>query len=342
MKTKRIALLCVSLVLLMTMAPFAQAEEKPVLYRGITTTIYGMHSTTGVYFDATVQRPKPDTKRMNTLQAGTPIDIVDVLPNYVEIRQGSKTGFVLRHRIENVQPVNPATTPPYGVTAMRYYTTLDKETVVRAEAEAGADVLITLQAGTRLAFMDVNNGWAQLIFKRRYGYVNTADLPELRMPAPTMEQANDDVPLAVFNSFYDISTTGSNPNRMINLAVCGERTERVMQPGETLDFNRSVGPFNARNGYVKANSLYEGEVVLSTGGGSCQASSTLYNAVLQLPGLTITARAPHGANGMPYLPHGMDASSGDLNFIFRNDYDFAVRLETHVQDGAYFIAIYKA
>lgn len=338
---KRFALVVLTAILCLTTLPAVQASDKPVIYTGNITTIYGSHSASGVYFDASVQRPQPTTKRMNTLQAGTRIDIVDVLPNYVEIRQGNRTGFVLRHRIENVHPVNPSTTPPYGVTAMKYYTTLDKETIVRAEPDGASDALITLQAGTRLAFMDVNNGWAQLVFKRRYGYVNTADLQELRMPAPNLEEANNDMPLAVFNSFYDISTTGSNPNRIINLMVCGQRTDRVMQPGETLDFNGSVGPFSARNGYVKANALYEGEVVLSSGGGSCQSSSTLYNAVLQLPGLTITARAPHGANGMPYLPHGMDASSGDLNFIFRNDYDFPVRIESHVQDGAYFIAIYK-
>ena len=116
---------------------------------------------------------------------------------------------------------------------------------------------------------------------------------------------------------------------------------RVMQPGDVLDFNNSVGPFNAGNGYFQAPALYEGEVVPAYGGGSCQASSTLYNVVLQLTGLTVTARAPHGADGAPYLPHGVDASSGDLNFIFRNDYDFPVRITSHVQDGVLFVAIYR-
>lgn len=339
---KRLTLTFLAALMLLSVRPPAHAAEKPVLYTGNITTIYGTHTASGVYFDASVQRPQQTTKRMATLRAGTPIQIVDVLPNYVEIKQGKGTGFVLRHRIENVKAVDPANTPPYGVTALRYYTTLDRETIVRAEPSMASEELIVLQAGTKLAFMDVDDGWARLIFKRRYGYVNTADLQELRMAAPTIEEADDQVPLAVFNSFYDISTNGSNPNRIVNLEVCGERTQRVMQPGDILDFNGSVGPFNARNGYVQANALYEGEVVLSMGGGSCQASSTLYNAVLQLPGLTVTARAPHGPNGMPYLPHGMDASSGGLNFIFRNDYDFPIRLETHVQDGAFFIAIYKA
>ncbi|MDD3109161.1 MAG: VanW family protein, partial [Eubacteriales bacterium] len=76
-------------------------------------------------------------------------------------------------------------------------------------------------------------------------------------------------------------------------------------------------------------------------GGSCQVSSTLYNAVLQLTGLTVLRRAPHGANGIAYLPHGVDASSGGLNFVFRNDYPFPVRIYAHVQDGSLFVAFYK-
>jgi vancomycin resistance protein YoaR len=77
------------------------------------------------------------------------------------------------------------------------------------------------------------------------------------------------------------------------------------------------------------------------GGGSCQVSSTLYNVVLQLSGLTVLRRAPHGSNGAKYLPHGVDASSGMLNFVFRNDYPFPISIAAHTQDGSLFIAIYK-
>jgi vancomycin resistance protein YoaR len=62
---------------------------------------------------------------------------------------------------------------------------------------------------------------------------------------------------------------------------------------------------------------------------------------LQLPGITIVERNPHGASGAKYLPHGMDASSGDLNFIIRNDFRFPVRIEGSVHDFALFIAIYR-
>ena len=131
-----------------------------------------------------------------------------------------------------------------------------------------------------------------------------------------------DTPIAVYNSFYNIAETEANQNRIVNLKVCGERMDRVMQPGDILDFNGTVGPFRASFGYMPAPGLVEGGFIQTYGGGSCQVSSTLYNVVLQLTGLTVLQRSPHGKNGISYLPHGVDASSGALNFRFRNDYDF--------------------
>jgi len=63
--------------------------------------------------------------------------------------------------------------------------------------------------------------------------------------------------------------------------------------------------------------------------------------ILQLNGVTVLRRAPHGANGIKYLPHGVDASSGMLNLVFRNDYSFPISITAHVQDGSLFVAIYK-
>ena len=79
------------------------------------------------------------------------------------------------------------------------------------------------------------------------------------------------------------------------------------------------------------------------GGGSCQVSSTLWDTLMQLPGITVLRRNPHGANAASYLPHGMDAASGTntQNFIFRNDFDFPIRIDASTHDLALFVAIYK-
>lgn len=334
-------MLTFTLILLSLVNASFAASRKTVLYTASITTAYGSDSATVVYHTPDALKPNSSVPRLGTLKPGSPIEIVDVQPNYVEILFGNSTGFVLRMRIENVIAVNPAITPRYGTVVSRYYTVLDSEAEVKSEPDAGSETLITLQAGTYLGFVDISDGWARLIFKRQYGYVSTDLLPSLYMVAPTEALAEEDTPIAVYNSFYNIAENEMNLNRIENLKVGSVRMDRVMQPGESMDFNGSVGPFTARNGYLKAWGLFEGELVPSSGGGSCQISSTLYNAVLPLNGLTVLARAPHGLNGAPYLPHGVDASSGGLNFIFRNDYNFPVRIVSHVQDGVLYIAIYK-
>ena len=117
---------------------------------------------------------------------------------------------------------------------------------------------------------------------------------------------------------------------------------RVMVPGETLNFNGSVGPFTRGNGFMEAPVLIDGETKMGYGGGSCQVSSTLYNTVLQLQGVTILERHAHGASGAAYLPHGMDASSGALNFRIENDFGFPIRIEGSCHDLALTILIYRA
>lgn len=336
-----LAALCALLVVMTVNIPAASAEDKSVLYRATITAAYGMNSGTAVYADPDVQKPDGSTPRLGLLKAGTSIDIIDVLPNYAEILYNEDTGFVLRKRIEHVTALNPSTTPRYGTTVSRYYAELDRSTEVKAGRSSDSLTLITLQAGAILGFIDIIDGWAQLIYHRQYAYVSTDDLSGLSMVAPKEEIGSADTPIAVYNSFYNIAENKMNLNRIENLRTSCVRMNRVMAPGEILNFNASVGPFNARNGYLTSWGLLDGELVPSTGGGSCQVSSTLYNVVLQLTGLTVLARAPHGLDGASYLPHGVDATSGGLNFIIRNDYDFSIRIDSHVQDGALFIAIYK-
>jgi len=74
--------------------------------------------------------------------------------------------------------------------------------------------------------------------------------------------------------------------------------------------------------------LIDGGSQLGYGGGTCQSSSTLYNTVRQVSGLTIIKRRPHGPGCAKYLPMHQDAAVGnkELNFIFRNDCEYPIRI----------------
>ena len=334
-KVKFRFLLSLMLVLSILSAPAAQAADKSgdVLYNGIITRRYP-NSYTNVY-----DKMDSETgKVIKTMSAGNKIQIVDVYPGWVAIKTGSGIGYVMRHRIDVTDNPDPVNTPNYPIVPMPYYAVIDRDVEVKADKDAESDTLSLLTAGARVAIEGFEDGWAVVIHKRVYGYINTNDLAEILPVAPDVETADGSQPISVFNSFYS-----DNPDRIVNLGVCCKYISVVLQPGETMNFNNMVAPFNAANGYRLAPVLVDGETKMGYGGGSCQVSSTLWDALMQLPGITVLRRNPHGDNAASYLPHGMDAASGTdtQNFIFRNDYDFPIRIDASTHDLALFIAIYK-
>ena len=136
-----------------------------------------------------------------------------------------------------------------------------------------------------------------------------------------------------------------NLNRIWNIGHGAEKITKtgLLQPGDEFNGNKkNIGPYRE---YKQAIGLVDGKAVRSSGGGTCQVSSTLYNILIQLPGLTILKRRPHGYGGASYLPIHCDAAVGNdsLNLIFRNDYDFPIRLEGHSSgDGALLMLAYRA
>ena len=320
-----------ALMLALMMAHGAQAAGD-VLYNGIATRRFDS-STTSVY-----QRMDKDSKVLKYMNPGTKIQITAIYPNWVEIKYGSGVGYVLRHRIDVTDTVDPVNNPPYPVTEHPYYALIDRTVEIKSEPDAASKTLSLLTDGARIAIESLENGWARVIFKRQYGYVDTRELEELYPVAGDIETADGSQPLAVFTSYYN-----DNQNRINNLGVACGYISKVMQPGEIMNFNDTVGPFNAQNGYLPAPVLVDGETKNNYGGGSCQVSSSLWDTLMQMPGITVLMRRPHGNSGAAYLPHGMDASSGvdNLNLIFRNDYSFPIRIDASTHDNALFVAVYK-
>ncbi len=297
-------------------------------------------------FTATVyDAPNENAKAVGRILKGEYFWMYTVDPSWTYVSYGTTRGYIRRSCIDHVNVIDAGTTPPYGVVFFQYSAVISGEANVMSAPDADSDTLITLYDGARVAFIGFENGWGKLIFKRQYGYIDSRHIGELIAVYNEAEAAGTDRPIAAYVSFYKITTDEENLGRMKNIAVaCAKLCEITLSNGEALNFNTQIGPFNAANGYEKAPVLVPGGNGVNYGGGTCQVSSTLYNAVLQLPGLTVTQRRAHGPAGAAYLPHGVDAAVGNasLNFRFRNDYDFPVRIDASSQDGALYIAIYRA
>lgn len=115
----------------------------------------------------------------------------------------------------------------------------------------------------------------------------------------------------------------------------------ILYPGEQLSVLEHLLPFSEDNGYKKAGSYSNGLVVESFGGGICQVSTTLYNAVL-LAELQVDERSNHSMI-VDYVPPSGDAAiaeSSGKDFKFSNNRDFPVYIEGIIEDKTITFNIY--
>ncbi|SFT48919.1 Vancomycin resistance protein YoaR, contains peptidoglycan-binding and VanW domains [Selenomonas sp. GACV-9] len=129
-----------------------------------------------------------------------------------------------------------------------------------------------------------------------------------------------DADLAAIDGVLASYTTRFYPgDRGDNIGLAASHLQgALIRSQSTLSFNSIVGQRTYEAGYKDAGVIVDGEHKIDVGGGVCQVSSTLYNAVL-LAGMTPTERANHSLPSA-YVPAGRDATVADnlLDFVFRN------------------------
>lgn len=129
----------------------------------------------------------------------------------------------------------------------------------------------------------------------------------------TEDVTNVNAVLGSYTTYYRQGARGDN------IAIAAQQLNGVLiRSGASFSFNNIVGTRTASAGYKSAAVLVNGRSVLGIGGGVCQVSSTLYNAIL-LAGLNPTERFAHFIPSS-YCPPGLDATVADnlIDFQFMN------------------------
>lgn len=133
-----------------------------------------------------------------------------------------------------------------------------------------------------------------------------------------------------------------NENRTHNIDLATKALNSyVVFPGETFSFNKVVGKRTVSKGYKPAKIIVRGEYSEGIGGGICQVSSTLFNAV-DRAGLKIVNRYSHSRE-VPYVPPGRDAtvSWGGPDFRFRNEYAYPILIRATSYYGQMIVTIHS-
>lgn len=153
--------------------------------------------------------------------------------------------------------------------------------------------------------------------------------PTITTPAVTKSDLINSFKLVA--AFTTDTTRDSSRNNNINLA-CQAINGTVLLPGETFSFNGTTGQRTTDKGYQSAGAIAAGQSIEEVGGGICQVSSTLFNAVVRAD-LEIVSRSPH-AWPSTYVKIGEDATVNwpNLDFKFRNNKSTPVFIIAYYKD----------
>lgn len=140
---------------------------------------------------------------------------------------------------------------------------------------------------------------------------------------------------------YTTQFTAGVVNRNANIRNGAEKLNgNVVYPGERFSCNEHLVPWTEDNGWKPAGTYSEGSVVDSLGGGICQVSSTLYNALLNAE-IKVVERYPHSM-AVSYVPLSADAAlAGDYkDLVFENNTDAPIYVQGVYTEGAITFNIY--
>lgn len=135
-------------------------------------------------------------------------------------------------------------------------------------------------------------------------------------------------------SNFSTKYSASNRNRTTNLILAANKINgTVLMPGETFSYNKTVGARTIAAGYKEAPIYVSGKVEDGLGGGICQITTTLYNAVLYA-NLEVTERSNH-----QFVPSYAGASRdatvvyGAIDFKFKNNREYPIKITCSVSNG---------
>lgn len=200
----------------------------------------------------------------------------------------------------------------------------------------GNDVSVTQEENGR--FID-KTAIAELIKKVKEGG-EKVDIPVSLVEAKVKKE---DLQAKLFSGSlgsYSTNYGSSGANRCANIARAASLINgTVVEPGGVFSFNDTVGKRTTSNGFYTAKEYVQGQTVDGIGGGTCQVSSTLYDAVLYSD-LGIVSRTNHMMT-VGYLPLGQDATVSDNgpDFKFRNTSDYPVKVSAYTGGATITVSI---
>lgn len=175
--------------------------------------------------------------------------------------------------------------------------------------------------------------------------INETNTNTTSSPAPAVQNPTITIPKteeAISSFSTKIYTKDSARQNNISI-TCSTLNETIIPNGSTFSFCNTVGQATSSKGYQEADIFDKnGNKKKGLGGGNCQVSTTLYNAILAVPSLVVTERHEH-SNKVPYIQNGKDAAVayGSYDLKFRNDSGHDIKIKAEATANNVTITLYK-
>lgn len=158
--------------------------------------------------------------------------------------------------------------------------------------------------------------------------------------APAITKSSLDTVDTLVSSFSTSFTPGTGSD--INIAIAAKNINgTLLMPGETFSYNEILGNTTLDKGYTYATVIVNSQPTKGVGGGVCQVSTTLYNAILHT-GILPTERRPH-SRPSSYVPLGLDATIdwGNIDFKFTNTQQYPLYIVAYTDSNKVYVDIYS-
>lgn len=292
-----------------------------------------------------IRREKdPDSRLLGTVYQKEYVDVMTIEDGWARVRKDDAEGFVLAEHLryfERYDPYGPlvpgAVWYPYAAHALEDTEIIDTETGEALRVVPRGAIMVVGALDEQMA--------VNLPYDRITGRIQATGSLELETVHAWDEAQMGDL-IAVFSTYYDPEQrTQEQTGRLHNIMQGVERlNDVIVAQGEKFYFNDFCAPYTKSNGYQEGPIVnYVSSDKLGYGGGICQVSTTLYNAILQIP-IEVIKWQVHSSYGISYSPLNFDAAvgNGNIDLRLRNTLPYDVRFALQAEGGVLTVRVYRA
>ena len=282
-------------------------------------------------------RAEPDGRWVTSVPKGSSIDILEWAEDWCLASYQGMTGYCKTSWTYSLSALDPLQYPlpgnPYQVAGVAI---LNQDTQIKAGKYRG-----TIVAAGEAVCSELGSDGSCVLPVWRDRQVLAAE-EAVFQPFIAWDAAAPGDLVGGFTTYYSDQQGKQRPKeRLHNILLGCERVDDyVLASGETFSFNAVCGPYLKSNGYLLGPNISSDGV--GYGGGVCQVSTTLYNALLTLP-IRIEEWCIHRHKGVDYVAQFFDASVGIYSdLVFTNSLPYPIRLRASAENGVVNLFIFRA